>query len=188
ELSATALLLTLAKHADNRGKLVATDALRLTTPALTNTGTLAAATLDLDSAAVTNSGTLQATGDVLAHGKQFDNQQGGVVLAGGALALNQDTLSNAGLLQGDTLVVAAQDWRNEGNALGQNGVTAQIDGSLTNQGNVLSQQALDIRAGNTDNRGALMAKVLALHGDLQNSGLLQGSDALNWDGATLTNA
>ncbi|WP_373326839.1 two-partner secretion domain-containing protein, partial [Cronobacter turicensis] len=188
ELSATALLLTLAKHADNRGKLVATDALRLTTPALTNTGTLAAATLDLDSAAVTNSGTLQATGDVLAHGKQFDNQQGGVVLAGGALALNQNTLSNAGLLQGDTLAVAAQDWRNEGNALGQNGVTAQIDGNLTNQGNVLSQQALDIRAGNTDNRGALMAKVLALHGDLQNSGLLQGSDALNWDGAMLTNA
>lgn len=188
ELSATALLLTLAKHADNRGKLVATDALRLTTPALTNTGTLAAATLDLDSAAVTNSGTLQATGDVLAHGKQFDNQQGGVVLAGGALALDQDSLSNAGLLQGDTLAVAAQDWRNEGNALGQNGVTAQIDGTLTNQGNVLSQQALDIRAGNTDNRGALMSKVLALHGDLQNSGLLQGSDALNWDGATLTNA
>ncbi|ELY4524753.1 hemagglutinin repeat-containing protein [Cronobacter turicensis] len=188
ELSATALLLTLAKHADNRGKLVATDALRLTTPALTNTGTLAAATLDLDSAAVTNSGTLQATGDVLAHGKQFDNQQGGVVLAGGALALDQYSLSNAGLLQGDTLAVAAQDWRNEGNALGQNGVTAQIDGTLTNQGNVLSQQALDIRAGNTDNRGALMSKVLALHGDLQNSGLLQGSDALNWDGATLTNA
>ncbi|EOV9674442.1 hemagglutinin repeat-containing protein [Cronobacter turicensis] len=188
ELSATALLLTLAKHADNRGKLVATDALRLATPAFTNTGTLAAATLDLNSAAVTNSGTLQATGDVLAHGKQFDNQQGGVVLAGGALALDQDSLSNAGLLQGDTLAVAAQDWRNEGNALGQNGVTAQIDGNLTNQGNVLTQQALDIRAGNTDNRGALMAKVLALHGDLQNSGLLQGSDALNWDGATFTNA
>ncbi|ELY3837996.1 hemagglutinin repeat-containing protein, partial [Cronobacter turicensis] len=188
ELSATALLLSLAKHADNRGKLVATDALRLTAPAFTNTGTLAAVTLDLNSAAVTNSGALQATGDVSAHGKKFDNQQGGVVLAGGTLALDQDTLSNAGLLQGDTLAVAAQDWRNEGNALGQNGVTAQIDGTLTNQGNVLSQQALDIRAGNTDNRGALMAKVLALHGDLQNSGLLQGSDALNWDGATLTNA
>ncbi|ELY2591449.1 hemagglutinin repeat-containing protein [Cronobacter sakazakii] len=188
ELSATALLLTLAKHADNRGKLVATDALRLTAPAFTNTGTLASATLDLNSDDVTNSGTLQATGDVHAHAKQFDNQQGGVVLAGGALALNQNTLSNAGLLQGDTLAVAAQDWRNEGNALGQNGVTAQIDGTLINQGNVLSQQALDIRAGNTDNRGALMAKMLALHGDLQNSGLLQGSDALNWDGATLTNA
>ncbi|EPB6708287.1 filamentous hemagglutinin N-terminal domain-containing protein [Escherichia coli] len=188
ELSATALLLTLAKHVDNRGKLVATDALRLTTPAFTNTGTLAAATLDLNSDDVTNSGTLQATGDVHAHAKQFDNQQGGMVLAGGALALNQNTLSNAGLLQGDTLAVTAQAWRNEGNALGQNGVTAQIDDTLTNQGNVLSQQALDIRAGNADNRGALMAKVLALHGDLQNSGLLQGSDALNWDGATLTNA
>lgn len=188
ELSATALLLTLTKHGDNRGKLVATDALRLTTPAFTNTGMLAAATLDLNSDDVTNSGTLQATGDLHARGKQFDNQQGGVVLAGGALALNQDTLSNAGLLQGDTLAVAAQDWRNEGNALGQNGVTAQINDTLINQGNVLSQQALGIHAGNTDNRGALMAKVLALHGDLQNSGLLQGSDALNWDGATLTNA
>ncbi len=86
ELSATALLLTLAKHADNRGKLVATDALRLTAPAFTNTGTLASATLDLNSDDVTNSGTLQATGDVHAHAKQFDNQQGGVVLAGGACA------------------------------------------------------------------------------------------------------
>ncbi|EOC0865877.1 hemagglutinin repeat-containing protein [Cronobacter muytjensii] len=188
ELSATTLLLTLAKHADNRGKLVATDALRLTTPAFINTGTLAAATLDLDSDAVTNRGTLQGTGEIRAHGKQFDNQQGGVVLTGGALTLVSDTLTNAGLLQGDTLALTARDWRNDGNALGQNGVTANIAGTLTNQGNVLSQQAMTVNAGHADNGGALMAKVLALHGDLQNSGLLQGSDALTWDGASLTNA
>ncbi len=188
ELSATTLLLTLAKHADNRGKLVATDALRLTTPAFTNSGTLAAATLDLDSDAVTNRGTLQGTGEIRAHGKQFDNQQGGVVLTGGALTLVSDTLNNAGLLQGDTLALTARDWRNAGNALGQNGVTANIAGTLTNQGNVLSQQAMTVNAGHADNGGALMAKVLALHGDLQNSGLLQGSDALTWDGASLTNA
>ncbi|EOW6646448.1 hemagglutinin repeat-containing protein [Cronobacter muytjensii] len=188
ELSATTLLLTLAKHADNRGKLVATDALRLTTPAFTNSGTLAAATLDLDSDAVTNRGTLQGTGEIRAHGKQFDNQQGGVVLAGGALTLVSDTLTNAGLLQGDTLALTARDWRNDGNALGQNGVTANIAGTLTNQGNVLSQQAMTVNAGHADNGGALMAKVLALHGDLQNSGLLQGSDALTWDGDSLTNA
>ncbi len=188
ELSATTLLLTLAKHADNRGKLVATDALRLTTPVFTNTGTLAAATLDLDSDAVTNRGTLQGTGEIRAHGKQFDNQQGGVVLAGGALTLVSDTLTNAGLLQGDTLALTARDWRNDGNALGQKGVTANIAGTLTNQGNVLSQQAMTVNAGYADNHGALMAKVLALHGDLQNSDLLQGSDALTWDGASLTNA
>ncbi|ELY2498019.1 hemagglutinin repeat-containing protein [Cronobacter muytjensii] len=188
ELSATTLLLTLAKHADNRGKLVATNALRLTTPAFTNSGTLAAATLELGSDAVTNRGTLQGTGEIRAHGKQFDNQQGGVVLAGGALTLVSDTLTNAGLLQGDTLALTARDWRNDGNALGQNGVTANIAGTLTNQGNVLSQQAMTVNAGHADNRGALMAKVLALHGDLQNSGLLQGSDALTWDGASLTNA
>ncbi|EPH6763767.1 hemagglutinin repeat-containing protein [Cronobacter dublinensis] len=188
ELSATALLLALAKSADNSGRMIATDALRLTTPALTNSGTLAAATLELGSDALTNRGTLQGTRELRAHGKALDNQQGGVVLTGGALTLESDTLNNAGLLQGDTLAFTVRDWRNDGNALGQNGVTANIAGTLTNQGNVLSQQAMTVNAGHADNHGALMAKVLALHGDLQNSGLLQGSDALTWDGASLTNA
>ncbi|WP_158699235.1 hemagglutinin repeat-containing protein [Cronobacter dublinensis] len=188
ELSATALLLALAKSADNSGRMIATDALRLTTPAFTNSGTLAAATLELGSDALTNRGTLQGTRELRAHGKALDNQQGGVVLTGGALTLVSDTLTNAGLLQGDTLALTARDWRNDGNALGQNGVTANIAGTLTNQGNVLSQQAMTVNAGHADNGGALMAKVLALHGDLQNSGLLQGSDALTWDGASLTNA
>ncbi|ELY4002913.1 hemagglutinin repeat-containing protein [Cronobacter dublinensis] len=188
ELSATALLLALSKSADNSGRMIATDALRLTTPAFTNSGTLAAATLELGSDTLTNRGTLQGTRELRAHGKALDNQQGGVVLTGGALTLVSDTLNNAGLLQGDTLALTARDWRNDGNALGQNGVTANIAGTLTNQGNVLSQQAMTVNAGHADNGGALMAKVLALHGDLQNSGLLQGSDALSWDGASLTNA
>ncbi|MFW0826430.1 hemagglutinin repeat-containing protein [Cronobacter dublinensis] len=188
ELSATALLLALAKSADNSGRMIATDALRLTTPAFTNSGTLAAATLELGSDALTNRGTLQGTRELRAHGKALDNQQGGVVLTGGALTLVSDTLNNAGLLQGDTLALTARDWRNDGNALGQNGVTANIAGTLANQGNVLSQQAMTVNAGHADNGGALMAKVLALHGDLQNSGLLQGSEALTWDGASLTNA
>ncbi|EOV9631817.1 hemagglutinin repeat-containing protein [Cronobacter dublinensis] len=188
ELSATALLLALAKSADNSGRMIATDALRLTTPAFTNSGTLAAATLELGSDTLTNRGTLQGTRELRAHGKALDNQQGGVVLTGGALTLVSDTLNNAGLLQGDTLALTARDWRNDGNALGQNGVTANIAGTLTNQGNVLSQQAMTVNAGHADNGGALMAKVLTLHGDLQNSGLLQGSDALSWDGASLTNA
>ncbi|MDK1198106.1 hemagglutinin repeat-containing protein [Cronobacter dublinensis] len=188
ELSATALLLALAKSADNSGRMIATDALSLTTPAFTNSGTLAAATLELGSDTLINRGTLQGTRELRAHGKALDNQQGGVVLTGGALTLLNDTLNNAGLLQGDTLALTARDWRNDGNALGQNGVTANINGTLTNQGNVLSQQAMTVNAGHADNGGALMAKVLALHGDLQNSGLLQGSDALTWDGASLTNA
>ncbi|EGT5746599.1 Contact-dependent inhibition of growth factor CdiA, partial [Cronobacter dublinensis subsp. dublinensis] len=188
ELSATALLLALAKSADNSGRMIATDALRLTAPAFTNSGTLAAATLELGSDTLTNRGTLQGTRELRAHGKALDNQQGGVVLTGGALTLESDTLNNAGLLQGDTLALTARDWRNDGNALGQNGVTANIAGTLTNQGNVLSQQAMAVNARHADNGGALMAKALALHGDLQNSGLLQGSDALTWDGASLINA
>ncbi|WP_442854762.1 beta strand repeat-containing protein, partial [Enterobacter sp. UCD-UG_FMILLET] len=76
---------------------------------------------------------------------------------------------------------------NTGNALGEAGVTAAVTGALTNSGKVLSQQALDVQAGNTDNRGQLLAKVLTLRGDLQNSGLLQGSSTLAWSGNTFTN-
>ncbi|KGI65729.1 Contact-dependent inhibition of growth factor CdiA, partial [Enterobacter sp. UCD-UG_FMILLET] len=46
---------------------------------------------------------------------------------------------------------------------------------------------MDVQAGNTDNRGQLLAKVLTLRGDLQNSGLLQGSSTLAWSGNTFTN-
>jgi filamentous hemagglutinin len=66
-------------------------------------------------------------------------------------------------------------------------VTAAVTGALTNSGKVLSQQALDVQAGNTDNRGQLLAKVLTLRGDLQNSGLLQGSSTLAWSGNTFAN-
>lgn len=66
-------------------------------------------------------------------------------------------------------------------------MTAAVTGTLTNSGKVLSQQVLDVRADRTDNRGQLLAKVLTLRGDLQNSGLLQGSNTLARSGNTFTN-
>ncbi|ARD63578.1 ShlA/HecA/FhaA protein [Kosakonia radicincitans DSM 16656] len=43
-----------------------------------------------------------------------------------------------------------------------------------------------LTADSSNNSGTLMAKVLALHGDLRNSGLIQGTDGLNWQGTTFT--
>ncbi|EPU5287892.1 hemagglutinin repeat-containing protein [Enterobacter roggenkampii] len=110
-----------------------------------------------------------------------------MLLSGGALDLHHTTLNNAGLLQGNTLNLATGEWMNTGNALGEAGVTAAVAGTLTNSGKVLSQLALDVQADRTDNRGQLLAKVLTLRGDLQNSGLLQGSSTLAWSGNTFTN-
>ncbi|MGX5100950.1 hemagglutinin repeat-containing protein [Enterobacter cloacae] len=189
ELSATALLLNLTRQASNDadGRVIARDGLTLTAASLTNNGLMAGTDARFNSASVINGGTLQGTHSLTATGAQLSNQQSGMLLSGGALDLHHATLNNAGLLQGKTLNLATGEWINTGNALGEAGVTAAVKGALTNSGKVLSQQALDVQAGNTDNRGQLLAKVLTLRGDLQNSGLLQGSSALAWSGDTFTN-
>lgn len=189
ELSATALLLNLTRQASNDadGRVIARNGLTLTTASLTNSGLMAGTDAQFNSASVTNGGTLQGTHSLTATGAQLSNQQAGMLLSGGALALHHTTLNNAGLLQGNTLNLATGEWMNAGNALGEAGVTAAVTGTLTNSGKVLSQQALDVQADRTDNRGQLLAKVLTLRGDLQNSGLLQGSSTLAWSGNTFTN-
>lgn len=189
ELSATALLLNLTRRASNEagGRVIAQDGLTLTAAELTNSGLMAGTDAQFSSASVTNGGTLQGAHSLTATGAQLSNQQAGMLLSGGALGLHHTTLNNAGLLQGNTLNLATGEWMNTGNALGEAGVTAAVTGALTNSGKVLSQQALDVQAGNTDNRGQLLAKVLTLRGDLQNSGLLQGSSTLAWSGNTFTN-
>lgn len=189
ELSATALLLSLTRQASNDadGRVIARDGLTLTAASLTNGGLMAGTDAQFNSASVTNGGTLQGTHSLTATGTQLSNQQAGMLLSGGALDLHHTTLNNAGLLQGNTLNLATGEWMNTGNALGEAGVTAAVTGTLTNSGKVLSQQALDVQAGRTDNRGQLLAKVLTLRGDLQNSGLLQGSSTLAWSGNTFTN-
>ncbi|WP_262821283.1 contact-dependent inhibition toxin CdiA [Enterobacter quasiroggenkampii] len=189
ELSATALLLNLTRQASNDadGRVIARNGLTLTTASLTNSGLMAGTDAQFNSASVTNGGTLQGTHSLTTTGAQLSNQQAGMLLSGGALALHHTTLNNAGLLQGNTLNLATGEWMNTGNALGETGVTAAVTGTLTNSGKVLSQQVLDVQADRTDNRGQLLAKVLTLRGDLQNSGLLQGSSTLAWSGNTFTN-
>lgn len=189
ELSATDLLFTLTRQMNNRadGKIIAKKGLTLTAPELLNSGLLAGVNTQLNAGAILNSGTLQGTNALTATGKRLENQQAGKLLSGGELHLQNATLTNAGLLQGKTLNLATGEWINSGNALGEAGVTATVSGSFSNHGNVLSQQQLDLNATNITNQGQLLAKVLTLHGDLLNSGLLQGSDALAWTGDQFTN-
>ncbi|WP_442870744.1 two-partner secretion domain-containing protein, partial [Citrobacter sp. Awk 4] len=189
ELSATTLLLTLSGKLDNGidGNVIADEGLEVTTPELVNSGLLTGNTLRLQGRAVSNSGTLQGFSLLTATGDSLVNQTNGKLLTAGTLELNNRSLINAGLLQGKTLNLATGEWINTGNVLGEAGLTAHVSGVFTSQGKALSQQNMDIHAARITNSGTLMAKVLTLHGDLQSSGILQGSQALSWDGDGFTN-
>ncbi|USR59973.1 hemagglutinin repeat-containing protein [Lelliottia amnigena] len=186
QMAANTLQLT-ADSLQNHGVMQGDKALTLNAAEIHNSGLLAGANTQLNAGAILNSGTLQGTNALTATGKRLENQQAGKLLSGGELHLQNATLTNAGLLQGKTLNLATGEWINSGNALGEAGVTAKVSESFSNQGNVLSQQQLDLNATNITNQGQLLAKVLTLHGDLLNSGLLQGSDALAWTGDQFTN-
>ncbi|WP_255253713.1 hemagglutinin repeat-containing protein [Kosakonia pseudosacchari] len=170
----------------NSGTLAGGSSLDLSGLALINSGLIAAKNLTLNSTDITSSGTLQGTALLAASGTTLTNQQGGLLLSNGAVSLKNDRLNNAGQIQGDTLNLATGQWMNTGTALGQNGLTATVSGTLDNQGQVVSRQGMTLTADNSTNSGTLMAKVLALHGDLHSSGLIQGTDGLRWDGNTLT--
>lgn len=188
EINGTSLLVDY-QNVNNRdgGRLLADELFTLNGNSLDNDGVLSATTLLLNSTALTNGGTLQGMHRLTATGERISNQQKGTLLSGGDLLLRAGSLNNAGLLQGKTLDLASGEWINDGNALGETAIAAQVSGTLTNSGNVLSQQTSEIVAATLDNRGQLLATVLQLQGDLQNSGLLQGSRTLAWSGESLNN-
>ena len=149
-----------------KGRLLADSSLFVNGQQTDNVGLMAADALVLNSLEVNNSGN---------------------VLSVGELSLRNQTLNNTGLLQGDTLNMKANEWQNSGNTLGEVGVTAEIRDTFTNQGSVLSQQNMTVFATNVENNGILAANVLALHGDLINSGILQSNQALSWGGNDFDN-
>lgn len=165
------------------GLLLADNAVQLKNGSLSNSGQIAAGQLDISSTTVENSGTLQGKQSLQATGQQLTNS--GTVLSGGQLTLKQDRVDNRGQMQGQQLDLTAGDWQNSGNALSEGDATIAA-GTLTNSGKILGQQHIGI-TGSTDNSGWLLAQALTLQGDLVNSGLMQGSEALTLQGDKLVN-
>ncbi|WP_336769044.1 hemagglutinin repeat-containing protein [Pantoea endophytica] len=165
------------------GLLLADNAVQLKNGSLSNAGQIAAGQLDISSTTVENSGTLQGKQSLQATGQHLTNS--GTVLSGGQLTLKQDLLDNRGQMQGQQIDLTAGDWQNSGNALSEGDATIAA-GTLTNSGKILGQQHIGI-TGSTDNSGWLLAQALTLQGDLVNSGLMQGSDALTLQGDKLVN-
>ncbi|KAA6043346.1 filamentous hemagglutinin N-terminal domain-containing protein [Pantoea sp. Bo_7] len=165
------------------GVLLADNAMQLNSGTLFNAGQIAASQLDISSTTAGNSGLLQGKETLQATGEQLTNS--GTVLSGGQLTLKQDRLDNRGQMQGQQLDLRAGDWQNSGSALSEGDATIAAS-TLANSGKIVGQQHIEI-TGNADNSGWLLAQALTLKGDLVNGGLIQGTDALALQGATLVN-
>ncbi|MBY4839953.1 hemagglutinin repeat-containing protein [Pantoea sp. DY-5] len=166
------------------GLLLADNNLSLQNAALTNDGQIAAVTINVDVSTLNNSGTLQGKQSLQASGKAITSS--GTLLSDGKLTIAADSLTNRGQLQGQQLAVTAGRWNNSGNALSA-GDGVLNAATLDNSGKILGQQSLQLITDSVDNSGWLLAQALTLQGDLVNSGLIQGSDALTVTGDKLSN-
>ncbi|WP_205954124.1 hemagglutinin repeat-containing protein [Pantoea stewartii] len=180
-------------HSDNGqlsnlagGKLLATGTLQLTNNQFANGGQIAANQSELTADSLNNAGRIQGTDSLTLNAGTLNNRPGSELLTSGQLTLNGGDLNNAGLIQGEKLALTADNWVNSGSALSAGDATLNTK-ALTNSGKILGQQAVTLQGGITDNSGWLLAKVLALQGDLINSGLIQGDTGLTLKGTSLTN-
>ncbi|MCX8965703.1 filamentous hemagglutinin N-terminal domain-containing protein [Erwinia psidii] len=169
------------------GKLLATQAVQLGNTQLINGGLIAADRLTVKGGTVDNSGRLQGSDSLNLQAGTLGNAQSGELLTAGQLSVKAGQLDNAGLLQGNQLTLSADDWRNSGNALSVENATLAAK-NLNNSGRILGQNAVQVQTDAASNDGLLMAKVLAFQGDLRNSGVIQGNDALTVAGGEVINA
>ncbi|WFL69979.1 hemagglutinin repeat-containing protein [Pantoea sp. X85] len=185
EINAASLFASNAQLNNQQGGLLLADNnLSLQNAALTNDGQIAAATIHVDASLLNNSGTLQGKQSLQASGKAITSS--GTLLSDGKLTIAAYSLTNRGQLQGQQLAVTAGRWNNSGNALSA-GDGVLNAATLDNSGKILGQQSLQLKADSVDNSGWLLAQALTLQGDLVNSGLIQGSDALTVTGNKLSN-
>ncbi|QQU55770.1 two-partner secretion domain-containing protein [Serratia liquefaciens] len=177
QIGASGVELSFSEKVDNQGKLVADNTLTLKAPTLNNTGTLAANSMKLTAQDVENSGLIQAKGLAEITAKDLQNRVAGRVLAGGALALQGERLNNAGKLQGQNIDIGVQGWANTGSTLGENGLTATVEQTLHNSGQVLSQGLLKLTAATLKNDGKVLSEgALQLSADsISNQGEAQGA-------------
>jgi len=198
DLSAASMQLELTHGLDNHasGRLLADEALDLTTPALVNHGQVAAATLSINGDSTTNDGTLLAkvlalhgdlqTSGILQgsqsltwNGDTFSNLAGGQITGGDTLRLTGKTLNNQGQMESREIALAADRIDNGGRVQAQDNLQVSAAGNITNQGALLSQNAIGLTAAQLANDGSIAAKDLTLNTpQLTNNGLVQGNGGL----------
>ncbi|MBV7435632.1 filamentous hemagglutinin N-terminal domain-containing protein [Cardiobacteriaceae bacterium TAE3-ERU3] len=151
-----------ARMIDNLGTIHASHDLHLTSgnTTLDNQGQLGAGNaLDLDS-------------------RNIENHKG-AILTGKAVTLNNQSLNNAGNIQGATLALTNERTTNQGNILFTGNVT--LDSStFNNPGHIAAGGQLDATLKNANNSGTIDAKVMDLTATtLTNEGIINAQKSLD---------
>ncbi|WHU85635.1 hemagglutinin repeat-containing protein [Pantoea agglomerans pv. betae] len=171
----------------NSGKILGQQGIALKANHTDNSGWLIAQALMLRGDMI-NSGLIQGNQQITLEGDQLDNQQGGQLLSDGTLNGNITSLNNHGAMQADQIALNAQALQNSGTVRAGKALTAHVGGVLDNSGGLISQQQMNLQAGEIDNKGTLAADNLSLHAPvLSNAGLLQGNSTLTLDHQQLHN-
>lgn len=171
----------------NSGKILGQQGIALKANHTDNSGWLIAQALTLRGDMI-NSGLIQGNQQITLEGGQLDNQQGGQLLSDGTLNGNITSLNNHGAMQADQMALNAKALQNSGTVRAGKALTAQVGGVLDNSGSLISQQQMNLQAGEIDNKGTLAADNLSLHAPvLSNGGLLQGNSTLTLDHQQLHN-
>ncbi|MDY0900886.1 hemagglutinin repeat-containing protein [Pantoea agglomerans] len=171
----------------NSGKILGQQGIALKANHTDNSGWLIAQALTLRGDLI-NSGLIQGNQQITLEGDQLDNQQGGQLLSDGTLNGNITSLNNRGAMQADQMALNAKALQNSGTVRAGKALTAQVGGVLDNSGSLISQQQMNLQAGEIDNKGTLAADNLSLHAAvLSNGGLLQGNSTLTLEHQQLHN-
>ncbi|ELN9580835.1 hemagglutinin repeat-containing protein [Enterobacter roggenkampii] len=182
-LGREALNILFAGAFNNDGRLISQNSLSLKSGALSNTGVIAAATVNIDSAVgqANNSGLIQADGKLSFSAASLSNQKSGSLVAGDDIALTVPALINDGLMStGKNLRLDGTSLDNRGGLEALN-VQLNLSGQVNNQpeGHLFADDLLTLNAGSWRNDGQLIGNnVIITSGHGQNSGLLQGDIGL----------
>lgn len=125
-------------------------------------------------ASLLNNGDLMSQGNVGLNAPVLTNH--GSILSSGDMSLAGTTFTSDGTLQGNMLSLRHNSIDNRGTAIGLNGLTLNSTDRLTNSGDLLSQKALTLSAGDVTNSGRLQGQNITLDGgNLNNSGAIQSA-------------
>ncbi|CAI1985654.1 two-partner secretion domain-containing protein [Serratia plymuthica] len=163
---------------DNRGKVLTEGALRLKADSIDNRGEVQGDSAQIEADALNNSGNLIGVKKLALQLQQdLHNLAAGQLLSGGELSVAAAAVNNAGLWQGDRILLAARQLDHTGTLQAKQLIRVDLSDDL-NAGagsKIVSNGEAALTALALNNQGSWQAAALRLKGDnLNNGGVLAG--------------
>ncbi len=174
----------------NPGKMLSNNNIFIITTNLDNSGELSANNdVQLNFVQFDNSGSVLGGNSLLAEGQTLNNLLGGELLSYKLLALNLDSITNAGDITAvETLNIDADTLNNSGEITSY--MDANIDADqLINTANISTGESLNVSSTNVNNSGNLVSEqdIHIVSGALLNSGQISSNNMFDLDSTSFTN-